>query len=61
MNPGKFAARLVCSSPIEPELSITNSTSIFWHPGPASVVGLIVLSIDALASTSSSPPVFRDR
>src|SRR4051812_6329598 len=32
MNCGKFAMRLVCSCAIDPELSITNSTSIFWHP-----------------------------
>src|SRR5881394_453670 len=34
MNIGKFAIRFVCSWPIEPELSITNRTSIFVQPAP---------------------------
>src|SRR5512143_63629 len=37
MNVGKFAIRFACSWPIEPELSITNSRSIFEQPSASTV------------------------
>ena len=57
MNCGKFAIRFVCSSPIEPELSITNRTSIFSHraAGGPSVPGSVLASTVPPPSSSSPP------
>src|SRR4051794_8019941 len=53
MNIGKFATRFVCSSPMDPELSITNSTSIFVQPSASTVE--LSPSPCAFASLSSPP------